>query len=82
MSDFNYGVSGMWIYLMPNTERAIEAFNGPIAAQSEGTGKFLAIHLPEIRSQLRSAGFTLSKAKRSTIRDEVLLEELGPYYRV
>jgi hypothetical protein len=77
MSDFSYVISGMWVSLFPNTPEAIEAFDGPIAAQSEGTGEFLAIHLPSIRSQLRAAGFTLTKAKASKASDRALLEELG-----
>ena len=77
MPDFEYRIAQGFVQFLPNTPAAVESW-AQMAQQSDNTGKFLVQHLPGIKAQLKAAGYTVQKAKKSAaVSDADLLAALG-----
>ena len=64
MSDFNYSKSGALLTIYPNNDEAVVCYNEIVKVM--GFSKFNASEFKSIRSQLRAAGYTMTKAKPVT----------------
>ena len=60
MSDFNYTSNGLFVSLLPNNDQAQECHN---QIWNELGGKIPVRMWASIRSQLRKAGYSITKAK-------------------
>lgn len=78
--DLEYSSDGLFTTFLPNTHAGEQAWR-ELAAQTEGTGKVFQHHTESTVEQLRKAGYTVAKTKRSsrqlTADDYKLLDELG-----
>lgn len=79
MTDLTYRDDGVWIHFMPVSDDGIAAWR-KMAEQSDGTGAFQFHQAAGIIKQLRDAGYSVCKAKKSSGKlnraDIDLLEEL------
>lgn len=66
--DLTYGPAGMFIAFYPETDAGESAWR-ELAAQSDGTGKFLPMQVNGIISQLRAAGYRVAKATPRKVQD-------------
>lgn len=77
--DLTYSTDGLFVTFWPETAAGETAWR-EMAGQSDGTGRFLAIHRESIAAQLRAAGYSVAQRKsgRDTVTDDsALLQELG-----
>lgn len=77
MTDLNYITDGFYITLIPKTKDGDYIWN-EIAAKFDGVAKFPVHMKPSIFKQIKDAGYTIRKARKSRpISDDELLEALG-----
>jgi len=74
--DLEYLKEGLFTSFFPLTKEGEEAWR-EIAAQTEGTGKVFTRHLPAALSQLRKAGFSVSKSKPPKMKLLDIFEEMA-----
>ena len=74
--DLVYSASGMFTVFFANTLAGEDAWRS-IAAQNEGTGKILTIHLQSTLRQLRAARYSVHKSKPVAIDTNGLLAALA-----
>lgn len=69
---------GLFVQFVPNTPQGENAWR-ELAAQTEGTGKVLTVHVEDTLRQLRAAGYVveMEEASAPASDDELLLAELG-----
>ena len=75
--DLTYTECGMFVMFMAETDGGAEAWEA-LAAESDGTAKFLPGQVDGVISQLRAAGYSVRKAKPAppVDYDDELLNEL------
>ena len=77
-TDLSYIDQGLFTAFVPNTKEGEQAWN-ELASVTENTGKVLTVQAKQFISQLRKAGYTVSKAKpvKLTLKDlDAMLDEL------
>jgi hypothetical protein len=76
-SDLSYRVvDSMFTAFYANTPSGEEAWK-VIAAQNEGTGKVLSVHVESTIQQLRDAGYTVDAASATDVSDDELMAALA-----
>lgn len=77
-TDLTITRSGLFSRYLPNTPAGENVWR-ELAAQTDGTGKVLAIHEASITAQLRAAGYTVSarKPRGPKMTADELLAALG-----
>ena len=63
-TDLNYITDGFYITLIPNTKQGEYIYN-TIAKSFDGVAKFPAHMKPSIFMQIKNAGYTIRKAKKT-----------------
>jgi len=74
--DLTYLKKGFFTTFFPETPEGEEAWC-EIAAHTEGTGSIFTLHLKQTLKMLRSKGYIVRKAKKPTLTDDQLLDQLG-----
>ena len=75
MTDLSYQNSGLFTQFYANTPSGIEAWNHAANHDENKNFKILSIHLKKVLFDLRKAGYTVSKEKKSKLTmDEIFLE--------
>jgi hypothetical protein len=75
MEDFNYIQDGFFVSLIPNNIQASEIYN---QIWNELNGKVPIKVWPNIRSQLKKAGYTVRKAKAVSITEQNVILNSDP----
>lgn len=75
MTDLEYTHDVMFTRFYPNTEAGKGAWRS--MAQQDGVAAVLTMHAKSVISQLKKAGYTVSKAKKQTQTIDDILKELG-----
>ena len=75
MVDIEYVNTGLFTRFMPNTPAGEDAWR--VMAKDDGVAAVLAIHAKSVIAQLRSAGYSVAKAKKPTQSIDDILAELG-----
>ena len=76
--DLTYRARGIWIDFTPETPAGEDAYRQMVLVQGHAT--IFALHLDNVKQQLRAAGYIVRKAgkpKRATMSDDELLAALG-----
>lgn len=76
MTDFTFRNDGLFVTILPENETAVKVWNETIAPETEGTGKVLVNHWPQVEKQLTDAGYSVSEATTKEISDEELADLL------
>lgn len=72
MTDFHYTTDGLLASLIPHSPEAVAEYNRQPALRA----KFLLLHLPAVRAQMRAAGYSLRISPPVRTSDEDLLAGL------
>jgi hypothetical protein len=74
-NDLEYTTTGLVTRFIPNTTAGENAWR--IMNADNGNDVVFAVHTKNVISQLRKAGYSVSKAKKSTMSIDDILAELG-----
>lgn len=74
-SDIEYYNDGLFIRFMPNTQDGVSVWN-TIAADNDGVAAVLAIHGEAVIRQIKAAGYSVSKARKVSMADINMDDEL------
>lgn len=75
MIDIEYTTTGLFTRFIPNTPAGEDAWRE--MARDDGCAAVLNIHAKNVIGQLRSAGYKVAKAKKTTQSIDEILVELG-----
>lgn len=73
--DLEYRNDGLFTRFVPNTPAGEDAWR--VMAEETGVAAVLNIHAAAVLAQLRRAGYSVAKAKKSTQSIDDILAELG-----
>lgn len=76
--DLTWTQLGAFTMFMPETPAGREAWTA-LAAESDGTGKFLNHQAPAIKKQLRAAGYTVRKNNPAPVSIDRITELLDKH---
>lgn len=76
MKDLTYTNDGMFTRFYPNTPAGESAWR-IMAEKNGGTAAFLNVVVPSVLYQLKAAGYTVGKEKKSKESIDDILAELG-----
>ncbi len=74
-SDIEYANHGLFTRFYPNTTAGEDVWRE--MAKQDGVAAVLSFEARKVIKQIRSAGYTVSKAKKPDMSIEQILEELG-----
>lgn len=75
MTDLEYTADNMFTRFFPNTPAGVDAWN-TMAREMDGVATVLNIHSKNVIAQLKAAGYSVSKAKKSNDSIDSILTEL------
>lgn len=76
MSDITYSQDKMFTTFYAENENGAILWN-EMASQMDGVAKVLNFEAQKVISQIKQSGYSVAKAKKVTMSDDVLLSELG-----
>ncbi len=75
-ADLVYHNQGLFTAFFPVSKAGEDAWK-EIAKQTGGTGKFYTVQVPAIKASLKTAGYTVKKAKKPSKKEiDGMIEEL------
>lgn len=75
MIDLEYTTNGLFTRFYPNTPAGEDAWRE--MAMEDGVAAMLSMHVKSVIAQLRGAGYTVARAKKSSQTIDEILAELG-----